>query len=139
MNMSLTWCIRTLGISLLLCGAGAPNQVQAQDNQHVVSLDELNKDSGQPAETRQTNEAAVRQLFSSETAQKALKSAKVDYAQVDKAIGQLSDEDLAKLAERSQQVQSNFAAGRAGSLSDRDLLIIIIIAVLVIALVAVLH
>ncbi len=137
--MCLTWFMRTLAVSLLLCGTIAPVRVQAQDNQHVVSLDELNKDSARPAETRQSNEAAVRQLFSSDAAQKALQSAKVDYTKVDKAIGQLSDEDLAKLAERSQQVQNNFAAGRAGSLSDRDLLIIIIIAVLVIALVAVLH
>jgi hypothetical protein len=43
------------------------------------------------------------------------------------------------LAARSRQVHDNFAAGRAGSLSDRDLLIILIIAILVIALVAVLH
>ncbi len=82
---------------------------------------------------------AGRQLFSSEQAQQALKSAKIDYSKVDKAVGQLSDEDVARLAERSRQMQNNFAAGRAGSLSDRDLLIIIVIAVLVIALVAVLR
>jgi len=51
----------------------------------------------------------------------------------------LSDADLSKLAERSRQAENNFSAGRAGSLSDRDLLIIIVIAVLVIALVAVLR
>ena len=72
-------------------------------------------------------------------AQKALKSANIDYARVDKAVAQLSDEDLARLAERSRQVQNNFSGGRMGNLSDRDLLIIIIVAVLVIALVAVLH
>ena len=70
--------------------------------------------------------------------QNALKSANLDYAKVDKAIGHMNDEDLAKLAERSRQMESNFAAGREGSLSDRDLLIIIIIAVLLIALIAVL-
>jgi hypothetical protein len=113
--------------------------VHAQDKQHVVSLDELNKDTGRPAETRQANEAALRQLFSSEQAQKALQSAHIDYTKVDNAVGQLSDEDLAKLATRSRQAQSDFSAGRAGSLSDRDLLIIIIIAVLVIALIAVLR
>jgi hypothetical protein len=36
-------------------------------------------------------------------------------------------------------VNPDFAAGRAGGLSDRDLLVIIIIAVLVIALIAVLR
>ena len=78
----------------------------------------------------------MRQLFTSEAGQKALKSANIDYARVDKAVGQLSDEDVTKLARRSLQVQHDFAAG---SLSDRDLLVIVIIAVLVIALIAALH
>jgi hypothetical protein len=138
--MCQTWFMRSLAITLALslsCGGAAP--APAQEKQHVVSLSELSKDSAGPAETRRSNEAAVRQLFSSEAAQRALKSAKIDYDKVDKAVRQLSDEDVAKLAERSRQVQNDFAAGRAGSLSDRDLLIIIIIAVLVIALVAVLR
>jgi hypothetical protein len=116
-----------------------PARAQAQDK-HVVTSQELSKDAARPAETRGANEAALRQLFSSEQAQQALKSANIDYSKVDKAVGQLSDEDLAKLAARSRQVRHNFAGGRsAGSLSDRDLLIIIIIAVLVIALIAILR
>ena len=75
-------------------------------------------------------------MFVSEPGQKALKSAKIDYAKVDRAVGQLSDEDVAQLAGRSRQVQHDFAAG---SLSDRDLLVIVIIAVLIIALIAALH
>jgi len=113
-------------------------RVQAQDK-HVVTSQQLSKDAARPAETRGANEAALRQLFSSEQAQRALRSANIDYSKVDKAVSQLNDEDLARLAERSRQMQDNFAAGRAGSLSDRDLLIIIIIAVLVIALIAVLR
>jgi hypothetical protein len=136
MNTCRTWCKRTLTAGLLLCWAGTPARVQAQDKQHVVSLDELSKDAAWPSETRQADEAAVKHLFSSEAAQNALKSAKVDYARVDKAVGQLSDEDVAKLAERSRQAENNFAAG---SLSDRDLLVIVIIAVLIIALVAAFH
>jgi hypothetical protein len=133
------WCGRILALILLGGVAATPACVQAQDK-HVVSSQELSKDAARPAETRGANEAALRQLFSSEQAQQALKSANLDYGKVDKAVAQLSDEDLAKLAARSRQVQGNFAAGsRAGSLSDRDLLIIIVIAVLVIALVAVLH
>jgi hypothetical protein len=111
--------------------------VQAQDR-HVVPVQDLNRDAARPAETRQANQAALRQIFSSQEAQQALKSAHIDYSEVDKAVGQLTDEDAAKLAARSRQLQEDFAAGRS-SLSDRDLLIIIIIAVLVIALVAVLH
>jgi len=133
------WCGRFLALILFGGVAVAPARMQAQDK-HVVSSQELSKDAARPAETRGANEAALRQLFSSQQAQQALQSANIDYGKVDKAVSQLTDEDLAKLAARSRQVQDNFAAGsRAGSLSDRDLLIIIVIAVLVIALVAVLH
>jgi hypothetical protein len=134
--MRLTWITRVLAMILVASLAGAGARGQAQDNQHVVSLSELSKDSAGPAETRQANEAAVRQLLSSEPGQKALQSAKIDYAKVDKAVGQLSDEDVARLADRSRQAEHDFAAG---SLSDRDLLVIVIIAVLIIALIAALR
>jgi len=138
MNVCWKWCGRALAAILLPCFAVTAARVQAQER-HVVTSQELSKDAARPAESRGANEAALRQLFSSEQAQQALKAANIDYSKVDKAVAQLSDEDLAKLAARSRQLQDNFAGGRAGSLSDRDLLIIIIIAVLVIALVAVLH
>ncbi len=138
MSVSGKWCGRALALVLLSFFAARPARVQAQDK-HVVSIEELSKDAARPAETRQANEAALRQIFSSPQAQQALKSANVDYSKVDKAVGQLTDEDAAKLAARSRQLQEHFAAGSRSTLSDRDLLIIIIIAVLVIALVAVLH
>src|SRR5579859_4199360 len=128
MNACVKCSMRVMGVILLLCFVNAP-QMGAQDQRHVVSAAELSRDAARPAEARQANEAALRQLFSSEQAQQALKSAKIDYSKVDKAVGQLSDEDVARLAERAHQMQNDFAAGRAGSLSDRDLLIIIIIAV----------
>ena len=134
--MRLTWLMRALALVFVASLAGGVALAQTSDKQHVVSLNELSKDSAAPAETRQANEAAIRHLMSSETGQKALQSAKIDYAKVDKAVGQLTDEDVAKLAGRSRQVEQEFAAG---SLSDRDLLVIVIIAVLIIALVAALH
>jgi hypothetical protein len=118
-----------LGIAALFVAAEVP--ARAQDQQHVVSLSDLNKDASRPAQTRQANEQAVRTLLSSEQGQKALQSAKLDYQKVDKAVGQLSDEDLAKLAERSRQAQADFAAGR---ISDRDMLWIILIALGIIVL-----
>jgi hypothetical protein len=128
-----TWCSRALAIAALLFFAGISTRAQAQEKQHVVSLDELKKDAARPVATRQANEAAVRELLSSKQGQQALKSARVDLQQVDKAIGQLSDEDVAKLAERSRQARADFAAGR---LSDRDLLwiILIIVGVIILAL-----
>jgi len=129
MHFRVKVCVSMLAIAFLFGSAAIP--AGAQDKQHVVSLSDLNKDAARPAQTRQSNEEAVRSFLSSDQAQKALKSANLDYQKVDKAVGQLSDEDLAKLAERSRHAQSDFAAGR---ISDRDLLWIILIAIAIIVL-----
>src|SRR5256885_7853763 len=129
MNVCGKWFRWGVALALLSCIAAGAARAQRQDK-HVVSVQDLSKDAARPSETRQANEAALRQLFSSAKVQQALQSANIDYSKVDKAIGKLTDEDTAKLAARSRQMQENFAGGRAGSLSDRDLLIIIIIAVL---------
>jgi pyruvate/2-oxoglutarate dehydrogenase complex dihydrolipoamide acyltransferase (E2) component len=87
------------------------------------------------AQTRQANEAAVREMLASEKGREALKSAGIDYQRVDQAIGQVNDEDLARMAERSREVQKDFAAGR---FSDRDLIIILLVVVgLILVIVAV--
>jgi hypothetical protein len=131
MNSRVRKCARLLGLAALACWIGGT--VGAQEKQHVVSSAELQRDSAQSAETRRANEQAVRTLLSSDAGKRALGSARVEYQKVDKAVGQLSDEDLARLAQRSRQAQNDFAAG---TLSDRDLLwiILIIVAVLIIAL-----
>jgi hypothetical protein len=129
MHSRVKMCVSMLAIPVLFGLAGIPARAQGQ--QHVVSLSELHKDAARPAQTRQANEEAVRTLLSSEPGQKALKSANLDYQKVNRAVGQLNDEDLAKLAERSRQAQSDFAAGR---ISDRDLLWIILIALGIVVL-----
>lgn len=129
MHFRVKVCVPVLVIGLLIGLAAVP--AGAQDKQHVVSLNDLNQDAARPAQTRQSNEEAVRALLSSDQGQKALKSANLDYQKVDKAVSHLSDEDLAKLAERSRQAQRDFAAGR---ISDRDLLWIIVIALAIIVL-----
>ena len=129
MHSHLKRCLFVLGIAALFVAAELP--ARAQGEQHVVSVGELRKEAARPAQTRQVNEAAVRTLLSSDQGQKALRSAKLDYQKVDKAIGHLSDEDLAKLAERSRRAQADFAAGR---ISDRDMLWIIVIALAIIIL-----
>jgi hypothetical protein len=131
MKMREKFAMGILGIALAMGSAAAPTRVAAQDKQHVVSLDELNNDAAWPAQTRQANEAVVRELLSTEAGQEALKSAKVDYQRVDKAIGQLSDEDLAKVAERSRQAEGDFAAG---GLKSTLIIVIILIVVLIVVL-----
>ena len=132
------WGLAWLLLSCLVFAIG-PAQSQAQETPHIVSVDQLNKDAAKATTDRQANETALRQLFDSDQARQALKSAGIDYRRVDRAVSQLSDEDLARLAARSRDAKQDFAGGKAGSLSDRDLLVIIIVAVLLIALIAVLR
>jgi hypothetical protein len=123
-----------LGVAVCLGGVNWSAIAQAQEKQHVVTPDELNQQTAQPTQTRQANEDAIRHLLSSDAGQKALKSANMDYQRVDKAIGKLSDEDLAKLADRSRQAESDFAAG---FLSPKTLAYIIL-AIVIIVVIAVL-
>jgi hypothetical protein len=106
--------------------------VRAQEKDHAVSSVQLRKDVQKAAETRQANEAAVRGMFATDKARETLKSAGVDYQKVDQAISQVNDEDLARMAERSRDVQKDFAAGRLG---DRDLIIILLVAVALILII----
>jgi hypothetical protein len=109
--------------------------VRAQEKDHAVSSGQLHKDLRKAAQTRQANEAAVREMFATDAGQKTLKSAGIDYQKVDQAISQVNDEDLARMAERSRDVQKDFAAGR---FTDRDLIIILLVAVgLVLIIIAV--
>src|SRR5215470_944564 len=104
-------CTALLAATLVFAGS-QPVRAQAQGKDHAVSSAQLRNDVQKAAETRQANEAAVRELFAPNAAKEALKSAGIDYQKVDQAIGQASDEDLARLAQRSQEVRKDFAAGR---------------------------
>src|SRR5260221_4125805 len=132
MNVRVSVCASMLGMAVCMGAAVAPARAQIQEKQqHVVTLDELNKQAARPAETRQANENAIRHLLSSDAGQKALKSAEVDYQRVDKAIGQLGDEELAKLADRSRQAESDFASG---AFSPKKLGHIILAGVIIVAI-----
>jgi hypothetical protein len=136
MNVRVQLCALMLGIAVCLSAAVTPARAQVQEKeQHVVTLDELNKQTARPAETRQANEDAIRHLLSSDAGQKALKSANVDYQRVDKAIGQLSDKELTKLADRSRQAESDFAAGSISAKTLAYIIIAIVIIVVIIVLV----
>jgi hypothetical protein len=130
MRVFVRTCARILGIALLLSlGIFVP----AQGQEHVVTLGDLKNDQAARFAARQSNEAALRSLLRTEAAQKALQLSGLDYQKVDRAVGQLDDQELQKLSERARQGQHDFAAGR---ISDRDLLwiIVIILAVIVIAI-----
>jgi hypothetical protein len=122
-------CSMLLVLSLV-CVWSVP--ARAQDKEHAVTSSQLRSDLQKAAENRQADEAAVREMFATDAGKQALKSAGIEYQKVDQAISQVNDEELARLADRSRDVQKNFAAGR---MSDRDLLIIIVIAVILIVVI----
>jgi hypothetical protein len=121
-SMLLAACLVTAGTS----------PIRAQERDHAVSASQLRADLQKSAAARQTNEAAVRDMFASEAGKKALNSAGIDYQKVDQAISQVNDEDLARMAVRSHEVQKDFAAGR---MTDRDLIIILLVAVALILII----
>ena len=109
--------------------------VAAQDAQHLVSPSDLQKATIDASQSRQQNIDTLNGFFSSDEAQKALQSAHMNPEEVKRAVAGLSDQELAQLASRAQKAQSDFAAG---SMSNYDLLIILIcIAALILIIVAV--
>jgi hypothetical protein len=110
-----------------------PQDALAQS--HVVSPAELQSAVAAATQARQNNIETIRQFVSSPTAEKALKSAHLDAKQVKDALSRLSDTELSQLAARANKAQRDFAAG---TLSDRDLIIILVaIAALILIIVAV--
>ena len=112
-----------------------PQNLMAETANHLVSPSELQQAAVKASIARQQNRDEVQQFFSSEQAQKALKSAHMNPEQVKTAVSALDDAELAQLASRVQKTQADFAAG---TLSDRDLIIILVaIAALILIIVAV--
>jgi len=111
----------------------SPGAALAQD--HVVSPVEIQKDAAGASAARQQQVQQLDGFMSSKEAQQALKSAHMDPQEVKNAVGQLDDEDLARLSARTDKAKRDFAEGK---LSDRDLLIILVcVAALILIIVAV--
>jgi hypothetical protein len=129
-------CVRTLTAGVLVTILTIPQGLFAQAAaEHVVSPSELQKAAVKASRSRQQNLDTLNEFFSSERAQSALKAAHTEPEQVRKAVASLSNDELANLASRAQKAQADFAAG---NLTDRDLIIILVlIAALILIIVAV--
>lgn len=102
---------------------------------HVVSPAELQAQALASSQARQRNLATLQDFLSSASAQKVLPKAHVDAGKVKSAMSSLSDQELAQLASKAGKAQADFAAG---TMSDRDLLLILVaIAALILIIVAV--
>lgn len=133
MRSDLRYSLGLLVTFILVALLAVPPRLRAQ--QHVVSPTDIHKELVKATQTRRQNRDKVKELFSSKAAQRALKRAGMNPAQVKAGVSTLSDAELAQLASRADKARDDFAAGR---LSDRDLLIIVVgIAVLILVIVAV--
>jgi hypothetical protein len=121
--------------AVLVTMFAVPQNLTAQSAQHVVSSSDLQQAAVDASQARRKNLDTLNNFLSSDKANDALKSASIDPQQVKMAVAGLSDEDLAQFASRAQKAQDDFAAG---SIGDRDLLIILVcIAALILIIVAV--
>jgi len=102
---------------------------------HVVSPADLQQQAVAASQVRQHNLDSVQRILATPAAEKAMKSAKIDAQQVSTAVSTLNDQELAQLAARADKAQADFSAG---TLSERDLILIILgFAILVLIIVAV--
>ena len=133
MASSLQQFVRGAMAGVLAVAFMIPQDALAQG--HVVNPAELQSAAVASSQARQQNLDTLQQFVSSPTAQKALKSAHIDTQQVKNAVSQLNGQELAQLASRASKANADFAAG---TLSDRDLIIILVaIAALILIIVAV--
>ncbi len=105
----------------LTCSFLLPATLLAED--HVAPLSELQKSMVKASEIRQANVSTVQKFFSSDSAKKALKRAGINSTKVVKAVPALSDDELARLADRASRAQQDFAAG---ALSNQELTYVVI-------------
>ena len=130
--------LRTLTTAALFAFLATAPALRAQpssSNEHLVSPTQLQEQVQTASATREANIDNLTHFLSTPTAEKAMRDAKFDPAQVKTAIPTLSDQELASLSQRATQAQQDFAAG---TLSNQTLLIIILVLVAVI-LIAVIH
>ena len=125
--------MRAMTGCFLIAMFAVPSNVWAQA--HVVGSTDLQQATVAATQARQKNLETVSRFVSSPAAEKALRSAHMNPAQVKTAVSALTDQELAKLAARADKAQKDFAAG---TLTDRDLIIILVaIAALILIIVAV--
>ncbi len=84
-------CVRALTACLLATIFAIPQNLFAQAAEHVVSSAELQKAAVDASRARQQNLDTLKEFFSSERAQRALKAAHTDPEQVKKAVASLND------------------------------------------------
>ncbi len=121
-------------LAVCLLFAGIAQSLAAQT--HVVNPSDLQKETLAATQTRQNKIDAVNRFLSTSQAEKAMKDAHIDPQEVKSAVSTLNDEELANVSSRASKAQNDFAAG---TLTERDFILIILAIVILILLIVVLR
>lgn len=124
---------RSLGLILALTLV-ITSSLAADD--HVVPIGELHQRSLSASRARQTDVAKVEGFLALEPVQQTLRTAKLDSASVERAVALLSDDELARLAARTDKARADL---RGGALTNQEITYILIAlgtAVLILVIVA---
>jgi hypothetical protein len=122
--------------ALLLIFAAPRNgaaQTAAPDQEHIVSTQALQQQVESNSAERLQNIDTLEQMLKLPEAQKAMRDAKVNPEQVQRAIPTLSDSELSDLSARTRNAQQQFSAGYIGpGLFTILILVVILIIVLIV-------
>jgi len=108
---------------------------QTAAEEHIVSSQSMQQQLQTSSAKRQKDIETLTNFMSTPQAQKAMRDAKIDPVQVQKAIPTLSDHELANLSSRATDAQQKFAAGVLGT----STLTLIIVLIAIIVIVAIIH
>jgi len=118
-----------LALVLLMLAPHCFAATEAQD--HVVGPAELQQALQAKMQKRQLDSAKLERFFSQPPIQEAMKAGGIDYAKVQQAIPQLTDDELASISKRAEQIQRDFEAGFLG-IGSLTLLLLLLIALIII-------
>lgn len=122
-------------VLIVLASYPADLLAQTSSSDHIVSSKTLQQQVETSSATRQKNVETLKSFMGTPAAEKAMRDAKIDPVQVQKAIPTLSDSELANLSSRATDAQQKFSAG---ALSN-NMLTLIIVLVAIIIIVAIIH
>jgi hypothetical protein len=124
-----------LSITLpVLLSAVALTPSPAWADEHVVPLTELRDQARSASEDRAKNIADVERILSYPAAAQALQKSNVNQEQMRRAVATLSDDELARLADRARASEKDVQGGLiVGILALIGLIVVIIVVVTVVA------
>jgi hypothetical protein len=121
MKISSRSIYRIVLVFVLSLGFFVPRNLSAQGES--VTAAELREAVKKASSSRQKNLEQVRSFFGDPKISKVLADAHLDSNRIQKAVSALSVSELEKLAQRTAQIQSDFAAG---ALSNQELTYLVI-------------